>query len=224
MMNNMPELPKSRHRQNKGLVKEDRQGAMGRIAEMLEEGNVPGISGGERDGVEIADSLQDVFHNSPQLGGGHSRTLPFCSIRLVKSEGGVRGTTSNGTSSSFPAGYSITCQIDISCFRRPRCSATEQDQFGCAVSLCKRHDSIDLHRFPGNSHLGYPLFRILEGVLNYSLPQRICHQTEGRLMGSSLAIIHFSSSSSPFAIESLFTFVLQSLPRVFVFFKKNIEI
>lgn len=68
---------------------------------MLEEGNVPGISGGERDGVEIADSLQDVFHNSPQLGGGHSRTLPFCSIRLVKSEGGVRGTTSNGTSSSF---------------------------------------------------------------------------------------------------------------------------
>jgi len=43
-------------------------------------------------------------------------------------------------------------------------------------------------------------------------------------MGSSLAIIHFSSSSSPFAIESLFTFVLQSLPLVFVFFKKNIEI
>jgi hypothetical protein len=57
MMNNTPELPKSRHRQSQGVVKEKSQGSIGRMAEMLEEGNMPGISSGERDGVEIADSL-----------------------------------------------------------------------------------------------------------------------------------------------------------------------
>ena len=83
VINNMPKLTESRQITSQNIIKQDWQGSVSRVAEPLENFNMPGITGWHRNGIIAMNPFQNILDSAIKLGNKGSRGGLLSDSRLI---------------------------------------------------------------------------------------------------------------------------------------------